>query len=429
MKEYLRYISSNIMAMIGISLYVLADTYFIALGVGSQGLTALNLALPFFNVMSATGFMCGVGGSTRYALFRESETRKANTIYSTTLLFGIILGIIMIVIGQLFHYQLAYLVGARGRILTMTSTYIQTVTMFAPAFILNYTTENFIKNDQAPGLAMSASLIGNFANIVLDYILIFPMHMGMRGAALATGMAPLISLTLYGTYMVKEKGTLKIVKGYLYQEIKHIFLLGFPAFFNELANGLIILVFNALLLHYSGNLAVAAYGIVTNVSIIIICIYNGLAHGSQPLWSRYFARQDAHQYRAITRYAYRSLAVIAIFLYLVIYAFTGVIVAAFNSQQVASLTALSITGMHLYFIGIFFMGFNILTIMYLITQQRSFPAHIISLGKGLFLVLPVAFVMAFLFKVPGIFLAMPITEGIMSLYSLYQIRKKTKIRT
>ena len=216
--------------------------------------------------------MCGVGGSTRYALFRESETRKANTIYSTTLLFGIILGIIMIVIGQLFHYQLAYLVGARGRILTMTSTYIQTVTMFAPAFILNYTTENFIKNDQAPGLAMSASLIGNFANIVLDYILIFPMHMGMRGAALATGMAPLISLTLYGIYMVKEKGTLKIIKGYLYQEIKHIFLLGFPAFFNELADGLIILVFNALLLHYSGNLAVAAYGIVTNVSIIIICI-------------------------------------------------------------------------------------------------------------------------------------------------------------
>lgn len=423
MKEYLKYISSNIMAMIGTSLYVLADTYFIALGVGSTGLTALNLALPFFNVMSATGMMFGVGGSTRYAIVKFDDQKRANEIFFTHVIFGLCVGAIMMLFGHFFSRELAYLVGARGDILEMSSTYIRTVTMFAPAFILNYMSENFIKNDNAPTLAMTASLIGNAGNIILDYILIFPCHLGMFGAALATGLAPIISLSLYGLRMLKRKGSLRLIKGpLLFKEMKKSLLLGFPSFFNEFANGFIILVFNILLLKYSGNMAVAAYGIVTNIAIILICIYNGLAQGSQPLWSRAYAKNDQKQFRTITRYAYLSLLVLAACSYLILYGFTKPIVMAFNSQNVAALTRYSIEGMHLYFIGALFMGFNILTMMYFIAQEKGRPAHIISLCKGLLLVIPMVLIMSALFGVKGIFLSVALTEILVFIYSILAIK-------
>ena len=170
--KFCRYVSANVLGMLGLSCYILADTFFIANAIGADGLTALNIAIPVFNLINAAGLMTGVGGGTRYAILRaQGENDAANRLFSGMVLLAAGAGCALLAVGAVAARPLAALLGADAVTLPLCSVYLRTILCFAPFFLLNSTMQAFVRNDGAPRLAMAGMLTSSLSNVVLDWVL------------------------------------------------------------------------------------------------------------------------------------------------------------------------------------------------------------------------------------------------------------------
>ncbi|MDE6698444.1 MAG: polysaccharide biosynthesis C-terminal domain-containing protein, partial [Lachnospiraceae bacterium] len=204
-QEFFKYVSLSILGLIGISCYILIDTYFISKGEGNLGLTALNVAIPAFYVMNAIGLMIGIGGATKYSITKKSE------IFTHALIISVIFSIIFFMAGVFFARNISVLLGADDNVIDITASYLRVLLCFSPAFMLNNLFMAFIRNDNKPHLVTVAMSLGSLFNIIFDYIFIFPLGLGMFGAALATGFSPAISLLIMSLHKIKKQNSFHIV--------------------------------------------------------------------------------------------------------------------------------------------------------------------------------------------------------------------------
>ena len=144
--EFIKYVTLNVMGMLGLSCYILADTFFISKGLGSDGLTALNLAIPVYSFIHGIALMFGMGGATKYSiLMGQNHKKEANEIFNNTVKVSMVAAGIFSLTGILFSKPLAIFLGATGNILDMTNIYLKVILLFAPAFILNEVLLSFVR--------------------------------------------------------------------------------------------------------------------------------------------------------------------------------------------------------------------------------------------------------------------------------------------
>ena len=173
LQEYTRYVSLNVAAMLGLSLYILADTFFVAQGVGSDGLAALNLAVPLYNIMHGTGLMLGMGGATKFTLLAsQGKHRDANRMFTAAVQATVCAAVFFFLLGALGAPGLTRLLGGEGHVGQLTCTYLRVLLMFSPVFLFNDLMICFVRNDGAPRRAMAATLTGCLMNILLDYVFV-----------------------------------------------------------------------------------------------------------------------------------------------------------------------------------------------------------------------------------------------------------------
>ncbi len=414
-REFFRYTSQNIMGMIGLSCYILADTYFISQGLGADGLTALNLAIPFYNFIQGIGLMLGMGGATRFSILRgQDREEEALRVFTQSLMLALIAGVLFVIPGVCFHSQLSTLLGGSGRVHGMTATYLQVLLSFAPAFLLNNVLLCFVRNDSAPRLAMTAMLGGSFSNIVLDYIFIFPLNMGIFGAVLATGLAPVISMMILAPHF--RRGTLRLKReGLRLRGTGKLAVLGCPSLISELSSGLVLILFNLIILSLAGNLGVAGYGVVANIYLVVLALFTGLGQGIQPLVSSAWGRRDTHCVHTVYRYALWVAAVLAVGVYVLAVVLDDPIVAAFNRENDPLLQEIAVRGLHLYFIAFFFAGFNVVTAVFFSSMDRPCAGFAVSILRGFVLIVPLAMVMSRIWGMDGVWLSAPVTEAVTAL--------------
>lgn len=182
---FAKYTSLNIVGMIGMSVYILADTFFIANGVGPNGLTALNLALPVFNLVNGTGLMLAMGGATKYNVCKSrGDACGMDAAFTNTAYAAALFSLIYMLCGALFSTQIASALGANSEVLESTAIYLKVIMLFSPGFIFNNIAIAFVRNDGAPGLSTAAMTVGSLSNIVMDYIFVYPLALGIFGACL-----------------------------------------------------------------------------------------------------------------------------------------------------------------------------------------------------------------------------------------------------
>lgn len=300
-KTFFKYVSLNIMSMLAFSLYILADTFFIANAVGADGLVALNLVLPIFSILNGTGLMLGIGGATVYAIAKGAgDEQRARRIFTQIFALGAILGIIITVICVSLPTQIPKLLGANEEVIELASQYFVSLMAFSLFFILNHILMAFVKNDGAPKLAMTAMLSSSLFNIVFDYVLMYPCKLGMIGASLATGISPILSLAILSIHFFRKKNTFKLVKTkFFLSDIKKSLAAGTSNLITELSSGTIILVFNMVILKTAGNIGVGAYSVVANFALVGTSIFNGLGQGIQPIVSANFGAGNLHRTRKV----------------------------------------------------------------------------------------------------------------------------------
>lgn len=419
-KEFVRYSTLNVLGMIGLSCYILADTFFVSRGLGENGLTALNLAIPVYSFIHGSGLMLGIGGATKYSIFKSNkENKNANTIFTNTLCLATVLSIGFVLIGIFLSKSLTTALGADSDVFKMTNTYLQFILIFAPAFIMNDVLICFVRNDNNPKLSMCAMLVGSLSNIILDYIFIFQLQLGIFGAVFATGLAPIISMLILSLHRIKRKNQFHFIK--IKPSIKialNTLSLGFPSLVTEVSSGIVIIVFNMIILNLIGNVGVAAYGIVANLSLVVVAVYTGIAQGIQPLISKSYGRNDIKSIKLIFKYAMITMSIISFILYLIIFFLADPIAKIFNSENSLVLQSIATNGLKLYFIAVIFVGFNIILPMFFSSMEKAFLAQTISLLRGLIVIIPMAFILSELAGITGVWLAFPITESLVSILSV-----------
>lgn len=430
LREFARYTSLNVLGMIALSCYILADTFFVSLGLGTDGLTALNLAIPVYSFIHGSGLMIGMGGGTRYSILKsQGNHQEADRVFTNVLYLAAVLAALFVAAGLLFAGDLVRLFGGTGAVFTMCRTYLRVILLFAPAFLMNNVLLCFIRNDGAPQLAMAAMIGGSLSNVVLDWVFIFPCGMGIFGAVFATGLAPIISMGILSPHFFRKKNQFRPVpcKPQL-RRTARILSSGVPSLVTEVSSGIVIIAFNGLIMGLEGNTGVAAYGVIANLSLVVIAIYTGIAQGIQPILSRSYGAGDRAGLTIILRCAMMTQVVVSLLIYGIVAAFAPQIAAVFNSEGSASLQAIAEQGLRLYFIACPFAGCNVVLSMYFTSTERPLPAHIISLLRGFFLILPLAFLLAWLGQMAGIWLAFPLTEFLVAALaaSLYFHSKKPR---
>ena len=428
-RDFARYTVLSVLGTLGVSCYILADTFFVSKGLGTNGLTALNLAIPVYNFIHGTGLMLGMGGATRFSVCKSQEkTEEVNWVYTNTIYLALFFSGISVLIGFFFSRQMAILLGADTSVLEMTTIYLRWLLLSGPAFIFNDVLLCFVRNDDNPQLSMTAMLIGSLSNIILDYIFIFPMQMGIFGAIFATGLSPVISIVIMLPHWSKRKNTFHFVKTKIRKYIiKQDLSLGFPSLVAQLSSGIVMITFNAMILKLAGNTGVAAYGVVANISLVIVAVYTGIAQGIQPLASTFYGVGNNRQAKKILNYALVTMLSVSIIVYLLIYVFAEPITTVFNSENNLKLQQISVTGLKLYFMSTPFVGYNIILATFFTSIEKALPAHILSVLRGLVLIIPMAFLLSALWKMTGVWLTYPITEFLIALLGFAIYKHKSNL--
>ena len=418
--EFLKYAALNVLGMLGLSCYILADTFFISRGMGANGLTALNLAIPVYSFIHGSGLMLGMGGAIKYAIFRsQGRTEKTDGVFSVTVKAGVLAAVVFLLLGVFGSGALTGMLGADAEVFDMTNTYLRVILVFAPAFILNEILLCFVRNDGAPQLAMTAMVMGSLSNIVLDYLFIFPMKMGIFGAAVATGASPLISMGILSGHWLKKRNGFRFRWGdRAFSMLPSILSLGFPSLITELSSGVVIIVFNVILLGLLGNVGVAAYGVIANLSLVVMAVFTGIAQGVQPIISQAYGYGDRGKMKYVLGCAIWMMGLLAGGIYVGIFFGADAVTAVFNSENNWQLQQIARDGLKLYFTAAGFAGVNIIISMYFASTERAIPAHVLSMFRGLVVIVPMAFVLAKLWGVTGVWLAFPVTEVLMAVLGL-----------
>lgn len=398
--------------MLGSAGTILADTFFVSDRLGADGLAALNIAICIFGLINGLGLLFGIGGATYYSISKaRGEDEKANQIYSLSLYMALGSGAILWFCGMFFSKQIVQLLGAEGVILPMADVYMKTILCFAPFFLLRHVYISFIRNDGGPRLAMVAMLTGSVANIVLDYLMIYPMQMGIFGAALATGLTPIIGILICTVHFWRKKNGFHWAKvSATLSDVGRLCSFGVAAFINEFSSGVVLLVFNLLILECAGNLGVAAYGIIANLALVVMAVYTGISQGVQPLLSKAYGLGNVQEVQTVYRHSIIVSTLLGVFVVAGAYHFAPELVAMFNHEHNAALQGIAETGLKIYFVSFLFLGYNFMVSSLFSATEKANYAFALSFFRGCIGIIAGAILFAVLWGITGIWISIPAIE-------------------
>lgn len=401
LKKFAKYVSQNILGMVGMSVYILADTFFISQSVGANGITALNLVLPIYNLIFAIGAMIGVGSAIRFVIERHGNSSGTEGYFFHALVWAFLISLMFIFVGIFLPDKLIALLGGDSSIIAVGRDYTRIFMIFSPFFMWNHICMAFVRNDGNPSVAMAATLFGSLFNIVFDYILMFPLGLGMQGAALATGCSPIVGILICCIHFKSSKCTITLKPVRLsVKRLLHSCHVGISSFVAELSSGVITIVFNMIILNIAGNTGVAAYGVIANTSLVAVSLFNGISQGSQPLISDSYGKGDSKNVMYLIKLAAATSLFISVLLITAVYLGAPSITAVFNSEKNPLLAQYAISGLRIYFTGFLFAGINIVGSSILSSVESAKFAFIVSIMRGFAAITFFAFLLSKIFGLP-----------------------------
>lgn len=425
--EVRHYVVRNVVATLGMSLYVLIDTLFISIAAGALGLTTLNLVLPLFNVFNGVGLLLGVGGATIFSLNKVLHPERIRDLYSQLIIFAATLGIVLAVLLNVFATPVVNFLGANDQTRRMAIIYLRICAWSGPLYMCNYISINFIRNDGNPTLTMKATLTETLSVIVIDWFFIFGCGLKMEGAALAVLFSPLISLIVLSRHRHFAGRQLQLhwARPQL-ANLGRSAKLGVAAALNELSTGVSIYFFNHVLLQLADNYAVAAYGVISNIAIVVLAIANGVALGVQPIASREYGQHHFTNVTTALKMGTLITLPLATISFVILVTFKLPIIEAFNTAHSAQLVSYARVGLPIYFTSTFFSTLNLLFILFLTAINAARASFTLSILRGYVILLPAILILAALVGINGVWSAVPVTEFLVCIIASLLVRQRIK---
>ena len=301
----LKYAMPGIIAMTAMSLYNMVDSIFIGHGVGALALSGLTVAKPFMDICAAFGTLVGVGASSLVAIkLGEKDYRSANDILANVILLNILLGAIIMVVGLYWLDPILYAFGASDATIAYAHDYMEIILWGNIITHIYYGLNSMLRSVGHPRISMYATILAVALNVVLDPIFIFVLDMGVRGAALATIISQVVSVTVELIIFLNPKEVIHFHRGIwrLKRDITMRALgIGLAPFLMHMASCFVVIVLNNQLKRYGGDMAIATFGMTNRFMFFFSMIVMGIQQGMQPIVGYNFG---ANQYPRMLR-AYR----------------------------------------------------------------------------------------------------------------------------
>ena len=384
LSQFLHFVAATVASLMVFSLYSIVDGLFVAKGVGEYAMAAVNLAVPFTNVLFSIGIIFAVGTSTIIAIYLgQGQGEKANSLFSQNTVLLTCIGLTITVLVFLFLEPFAVLLGAKGVTYQYTIDYLQGLAPFAVCFIASYNMEVLIKTDGYPRIAILTVITGCLTNCVLDYVAIFLLDWGVWGAAFATGLSQLLTCVIYLRHFLRGHNTFHFVKFKMDWRIyKRLLPIGVADGVTELCNGVMIFLFNRVILRCLGDDGLVSYSIIAYVNTLIVNTMLGISQGSQPLVSYHYGKDDTAGYRKLLRYGFTAAAMTAV-IFAGVMLFAPQIAGIFVDAEKPWLVADTAGALRRYGLCYLLLGSNILMGGFLTAVERPVGAICISVGRGL----------------------------------------------
>ena len=423
-KEFFKYALPSALAMFVSSLYTIIDGIFVGQGVGDSALAAVNIVMPFTIMLFGIATMFAVGGGDLVSKNIGSNNKgNAIKIFRQVFKFLLILSIGISLISIVFSKEIVKILGATDNLVPLASTYLKYYSLFCIPNLIGIVLNSFVRNDGRPKLAMISTLSGSVTNIVLDYIFIFPLGFGIKGAAIATGLGQIVTIAILIPHFIGSKGILKFGNIRLEKEIiKEFINIGFPSFFAEVSFSIIIFFMNLALVNYGGETSLSSFAIINYITTNIYMVLLGLSLGVQPLLSyNYGAKKSTKmlKYYSITM---KAALIINIVFISICFVFGKSIISIFTSDPIIS--DISYIGLNLINIAFIMVGFNLTSTVYY--QAISIPkiSNIFCICRSI-LLLPISlFILSKLLGINGIWISLFFSELLTFIILRYSINIK-----
>ena len=428
-KNLCRYIFPAMGGLFVTYLYNVVDGIFVGQGVGSAALGAVNIGVPFITFAVAIAAMFPMGGGTVIAIrMGRADKEGANHAFMTAFLLTMLASLLLTLIGMAFSRQIVDLSGGRTLSHTMrdmAADYLFYYCAFSVPMLMSTCLSVFVRNDGSPTLSFVGMCVGAGANIFLDWLFIFPIKMGVIGAAIASGLGQVFSVAVLLSHFVRKRGSLRFqrfpVSGAL---VGKICKRGVPEAASQLTTPVTALCYNLMLAKLVGDIGVSTFSVLSFIYSLVNAILSGTAQGLQPLWGLCYGERDTDGMNLYFRWGIRINAILSVVIYGLLFLFAEPAIRIFNRDpelvQNAS-AALSLFGLS--FIP---MALNLIYTAFLYSTKRTLQADAISLSRGVVLKAAAIFCIPVLLGIDVIWLA-PFAAELLTLVLALALSRACKL--
>ena len=401
------------------SVYSLVDAVAVGQSEGPVGAAAMAVINPFWGFVMFIGMIFGLGGSIMMSNMRgKGEEKKANHYFTVSAaMLGVVIAFLWTLIA-LKRTSIFYFLGATDETIEKVLEYGNVMIAAFPFFFISPFLACFVRNDNDPKRAMAAVMTGGIFNVFGDWLLVFPMGLGMFGAALATVIGTVLQSVILFTHFFSRSNRLRFEKpSGILNCAGRILSTGIGTGLVDLANAILFTLMNNQINRYSTVNAMSVFGVMVNIDTLFQSLFAGVGQAIQPIASTNSGAGEKERCISVRNLGIMTSTAMGILFTAVCLIFPTQIIRLFMD---ATPEVLEITPaiMRKFFILLLFIGTNIVSIYYLQSVLQPGKALIISLGRGIVVSGVLALVLPAVMKETGLWLALPIAEGIMFVVSL-----------
>ncbi|MBO5015359.1 MAG: MATE family efflux transporter [Bacteroides sp.] len=434
-KLLMQYAIPAIIAMTATSLYNMVDSIFIGHGVGPLAISGLAITFPFMNLGAAFGAMVGVGASTLISVkLGQRDYSTAQTVLGNVITLNVIIGVVYSIVCLLFLDPILYFFGASADTIGYARDFMEVI-LLGNIFTHMYLGLNAVLRAAGhPQKAMYATINTVIINTILAPIFIYGFEWGIRGAAIATVIAQVISLTWQFKILTNKNELLHLRKGiYRLQShiVKNMVAIGLSPFCMNVASCFIVIFINKGLKEYDGDLAIGAYGIVNRLAFICVMIVMGITQGMQPIAGYNYGAQQYQRVTKVLKLSIWGATAITTLTFLVGELMPELAASIFTTDQ--GLISRAAEGFRIVVLVFPIVGFQMVTSNFFQSIGMANKAIFLSLTRQLLFLLPCLIILPRFMGAAGIWWSMPISDLIASivagvlLYKQFQLFKKSEI--
>jgi len=398
-------------------LYNIVDRIYIGRipGVGARALTGVGLCFPIITLIAAFSMLYGVNGGAPLCTIQRGKGNmdEAEKIMGTSFSMLVLTGLSITILGLLFYKPILYLFGASDATFPFAHEYI-TIYLLGSVFVMITLGMNSFINSQGFGrTGMMTVAIGAVINIILDPIFIFALHMGVRGAALATIISQFVSAVWVVKFLTGSQAVLRLRRKSMrikWFRLKHIIVLGFSGFIMGMTNSVVQIVCNKTAFLYGGDLYVGVMTVLNSVREIFNTPLMGFSSGAVPVMSFNYGKKAFGRVKQAINFISWFGIICAAAVWLLIFCFPSMFIQLFNKD--ADLIQVGIPAIRIYFFGFFMMSLQSAGQNTFVALGKAKHAIFFSLFRKVIIVVPLTILLPHLWNlgINGVLWAEPISN-------------------